>query len=143
MSRPGIYGDCHRHLVFATCDKPHFVISDIPGLDADHAAPGGVAQVGHRGSFVPDSECGTSPLAASSQVSSGQAFAVLDRLKVIKLAVSLGGTETLASHPAAMTHSDIPEEERLRLGITPTLIRISVGIEDPDDLIVDLNEALG
>ena len=51
--------------------------------------------------------------------------------------------EPLASHPAAMTHSDIPEEERLRLGITPTLIRISVGIEDPDDLIVDLNQALG
>jgi methionine-gamma-lyase len=46
-----------------------------------------------------------------------EAFAVPDRLKVIKLAVSLGGTETLASHPAAMTHSDIPEEERLRLGI--------------------------
>jgi methionine-gamma-lyase len=72
-----------------------------------------------------------------------EAFAVLDRLEVIKLAVSLGGTETLASHPAAMTHSDIPEEERLRLGITPTLIRISVGIEDPDDLIADLNQALG
>jgi methionine-gamma-lyase len=71
-----------------------------------------------------------------------EAFAVLDRLKVIKLAVSLGGTETLASHPAAMTHSDIPEEERLRLGITPALIRISVGIEDPDDLITDLNQAL-
>ena len=53
------------------------------------------------------------------------------------------GTETLASHPAAMTHSDIPEEERLRLGITPALIRISVGIEDPDDLIGDLNQALG
>ena len=46
-------------------------------------------------------------------------------------------------HPAAMTHSDIPEEERLRLGITPALIRISVGIEDPDDLIVDLSQALG
>ena len=61
---------------------------------------------------------------------------------MIKLAVSLGGTETLASHPAAMTHSDIPEEERLRLGITPTLIRISVGIEGPDDLIGDLNQAL-
>ena len=42
-----------------------------------------------------------------------------------------------------MTHSDIPEEQRLRLGITQTLIRISVGIEDPDDLIVDLNQALG
>ena len=62
-------------------------------------------------------------------------------LRVIKLVVSLGGTETLASHPAAMTHSDIPEEERLRLGITPALIRISVGIEVPDDLIADLNQA--
>ena len=60
---------------------------------------------------------------------------------MIKLAVSLGGTETLASHPAAMTHSDIPAEERWWLGITPTLIRISVGIEDPDDLIADLNQA--
>ena len=59
--------------------------------------------------------------------SEAEAFAVLDRLKVIKLAVSLGGTETLASHPAAMTHSDIREEERLRLSITPALIRISVG----------------
>ena len=72
-----------------------------------------------------------------------EAFAVLDRLKVIKLAVSLGGPETLASHPAAMTHSDIPgEKERLRLGITPALIRISVGMEYPDDLIADLDQAL-
>ena len=61
---------------------------------------------------------------------------------MIKLAVSLGGTETLASHPAAMTHSDIPSEEQLRLGITPTLIRLSVGIENPDDLIADLDQAL-
>jgi methionine-gamma-lyase len=71
-----------------------------------------------------------------------EAFAVLDRLKVIKLAVSLGGTETLASHPAAMTHSDIPATEQMRLGITPALIRLSVGIEDPDDLIADLDQAL-
>ena len=71
-----------------------------------------------------------------------EAFAVLDRLEVIKLAVSLGGTETLASHPASMTHSDIPPEERMRLGITPALIRLSVGIEDPDDLIADLDQAL-
>jgi methionine-gamma-lyase len=78
-----------------------------------------------------------------SEGGEAEAFAVLDRLKVIKLAVSLDGTETLAAHPAAMTHSDIPEEGRLRLGITPMLIRISVGIEDPDDLIADLNQALG
>ena len=71
-----------------------------------------------------------------------EAFAVLDRLEVIKLAVSLGGTETLASHPAAMTHSDIAPDEQIRLGITPALIRLSVGIENPDDLIADLDQAL-
>ena len=60
-----------------------------------------------------------------------EAFALLNRLEVIKLAVSLGGTETLASHPASMTHSDIPPEEQMRLGITPALIRLSVGIENP------------
>jgi methionine-gamma-lyase len=72
-----------------------------------------------------------------------EAFSVLNRLKVIKLAVSLGGTETLASHPSTMTHSDITREEQLRLGITPVLIRLSVGIEHPDDLIADLDQALG
>ena len=61
--------------------------------------------------------------------------------EVVQLAVSLGGTETLASHPAAMTHSDNPREEQLRLGITPALIRLSVGIENPDDLIADLDQA--
>ena len=71
-----------------------------------------------------------------------EAFAVLDRLEVIRLVVSLGGTETLASHPASMTHSDIPPEEQMRLGITPALIRLSVGIENPDDLIADLDQAL-
>ena len=71
-----------------------------------------------------------------------EAFGVLNKLEVIKLAVSLGGTETLASHPASMTHSDIPYEEQLRLGITPALIRLSVGIENADDLIADLDQAL-
>ena len=71
-----------------------------------------------------------------------EAFAVLDRLEVFKLAVSLGGTESLAEHPAAMTHSDIAPEEQMRLGITPALIRLSVGVENPDDLIADLDQAL-
>ena len=71
-----------------------------------------------------------------------EAFAVLNRLRVIHLAVSLGGTETLASHPASMTHSDIAPEEQMRLGITPALIRLSIGIENPDDLIADLEQAL-
>ena len=100
---------------------------------------------GHPDRSVFERQCKSPGSTFSFEVRGGEpeAFAVLDRLKVIKLAVSLGGTETLASHPAAMTHSDIPLEERLRLGITPALIRISVGIEDPDDLIADLNQALG
>lgn len=71
-----------------------------------------------------------------------EAFRLLDRLEVIKLAVSLGGTETLASHPASMTHSGMPAEQLKRFSITPALIRISIGVEDPDDLIADLAQAL-
>jgi methionine-gamma-lyase len=71
-----------------------------------------------------------------------EAFRLLDHLQVIKLAVSLGGTESLASHPASMTHSSVPKETRDRLGINDALIRISIGIEDPDDLIADLAGAL-
>ena len=70
------------------------------------------------------------------------AYALLDRLQVIKLAVSLGGTETLASHPASMTHSGMAVEELRRFSITPALIRISIGIEDADDLVADLEQAL-
>jgi methionine-gamma-lyase len=71
-----------------------------------------------------------------------EAFRVLDGLQVIKLAVSLGGTETLMSHPASTTHSGVAKETRDRLGITDALIRISVGIEDAGDLIADLESAL-
>ena len=71
-----------------------------------------------------------------------QAFAFLDALQIVKLAVSLGGTESLASHPAAMTHSGIPAEVRERIGVLDTTIRLSVGIEHPDDLIADLAQAL-
>jgi methionine-gamma-lyase len=71
-----------------------------------------------------------------------EAFRLLDALQVIKLAVSLGGTETLISHPASTTHSGVPKQTRERLGITDGLIRISVGIEDAGDLIADLGAAL-
>jgi methionine-gamma-lyase len=90
-------------------------------------------------------QCKSAGSTFSFEVKGGEpeAFAALNRLEVIKLAVSLGGTETLASHPASMTHSDIAPEEQMRLGITPSLIRLSVGIENPDDLIADLDQALG
>jgi methionine-gamma-lyase len=71
-----------------------------------------------------------------------EAFAFLDRLQVMKLAVSLGGTETLISHPASTTQSGVPRELREEIGLTDALIRISVGIENPDDLIADLEQAL-
>jgi methionine-gamma-lyase len=71
-----------------------------------------------------------------------ESFRFLDALKVAKLAVSLGGTETLASHPAAMTHLSVPDERKQALGITDNLVRISIGIEDPDDLIADFAQAL-
>jgi methionine-gamma-lyase len=71
-----------------------------------------------------------------------ESFRFLDALKIAKLAVSLGGTETLASHPAAMTHLSVPEERKKALGITNNLVRISIGIEDADDLIADFRQAL-
>ncbi|HEY0147498.1 MAG TPA: cystathionine gamma-synthase family protein [Allosphingosinicella sp.] len=71
-----------------------------------------------------------------------EAFAFLDSLKIAHLAVSLGGTETLASAPAAMTHLSVPEERKQALGITDNLVRISIGVEDPDDLIADFEQAL-
>lgn len=72
-----------------------------------------------------------------------ESFAFLDALKIAKLAVSLGGTETLASHPAAMTHLSVPDERKAALGITDNLVRISIGVEDADDLIADFDQALG
>ena len=71
-----------------------------------------------------------------------EAFAFLDALQIANLAVSLGGTETLASAPAAMTHLSVPDERKQALGITPNLVRISIGVEDPDDLIADFANAL-
>jgi cystathionine beta-lyase/cystathionine gamma-synthase len=65
----------------------------------------------------------------------------LDRVKLCSLAESLGGVETLISHPETMTHASVPLETRTRLGITPGLVRISVGIEDIEDLIADLENA--
>lgn len=68
---------------------------------------------------------------------------VLSSTKVFALAESLGGIESLINHPATMTHASIPREERLKNGLSDSLIRLSVGIEDVDDLIEDLNQAIG
>jgi len=68
---------------------------------------------------------------------------VLSSTKVFSLAESLGGVESLINHPASMTHASIPREERIKNGLTDSLIRLSVGIEDVEDLIEDLNQAIG
>jgi methionine-gamma-lyase len=71
-----------------------------------------------------------------------ECFRFLDNLVIAKLAVSLGGTETLASHPASMTHLSVPHARRQQLGIADNLVRLSIGIEDADDLIADFAQAL-
>ncbi|MGG5819517.1 cystathionine gamma-synthase family protein [Falsiroseomonas sp. HW251] len=80
----------------------------------------------------------------SLEIRGGQAeaFRMLNALRVFKLAVRMGGTESLASHPASTTHSGVPKETRQRLEITDGLVRLSIGIEHPDDLIADLEQAL-
>lgn len=72
-----------------------------------------------------------------------QAIKIVENLNVFTLAESLGGVESLAGHPASMTHGSIPKEEREKTGIVDALIRLSVGIEDIDDLIADLEQAIG
>ncbi|MEO9872407.1 cystathionine gamma-synthase family protein [Ekhidna sp.] len=71
-----------------------------------------------------------------------ESFQFLNNLKLIKLAVSLGSTESLAQHPASMTHAGVDPEEKLKYGITNNLVRISVGVENPKDLVWDIEEAL-
>ena len=68
---------------------------------------------------------------------------VLEKLKLFALAESLGGVESLCGHPATMTHASIPREERMKTGLSDSLIRLSVGVEDAEDLIADLENAIG
>lgn len=72
-----------------------------------------------------------------------EAIRIVESLKVFTLAESLGGVESLAGHPASMTHASIPKNEREKTGVVDSLIRLSVGIEDSEDLISDLEQAIG
>lgn len=72
-----------------------------------------------------------------------EAVRIVENLKIFTLAESLGGVESLSGHPASMTHASIPKEEREKTGVVDSLIRLSVGIEDADDLIEDLRQAIG
>ena len=72
-----------------------------------------------------------------------EAFQMASRTKVFALAESLGGVESLIGHPASMTHASIPKEIREKAGVVDSLLRLSVGVEDVDDLIEDLKQAIG
>jgi methionine-gamma-lyase len=115
----------------------------------DHAKIKQVDYLGFLGANDPrkavfDRQCTAPGSTFSFDVKGGEreAFAFLDRLAVCKLAVSLGGTETLVCHPASTTHSGVPKQLREEIGLSDALIRLSVGIENPDDLIADLQQAL-
>lgn len=91
-----------------------------------------------------DRQCRAAGSTFSFDVKGGKeaAFRLLDNVKLIKLAVSLGGTESLMCHPGSTTHSAVPEDVRARIGFTDGLVRFSVGIESPGDLVADLKQAL-
>ena len=121
----------------------------VAGYLAQHPKVASVNYLGHLKSGDPRTEvfqrqCQSagSTFAFSIRGGEAEAFRMLDALQVMKLAVSLGGTETLISHPASTTHSGVPKATRDRMGVTDALIRISVGIENADDLIADLEQAL-
>jgi methionine-gamma-lyase len=121
----------------------------VAGYLAQHPKVASVNYLGHlkegdprAAVFARQCKSAGSTFAFSIRGGEAEAFRMLDALQVMKLAVSLGGTETLISHPASTTHSGVPKETRDRLGVTDALIRISVGIENADDLIADLEQAL-
>jgi cystathionine gamma-synthase/methionine-gamma-lyase len=111
----------------------------------EHVRYLGFLEAGSRDAQVFARQCKSAGSTFAFNVVGGDeaAFRLLDNLKLIKLAVSLGGTESLMCHPASTTHSGVSPELQERLGFTPGLLRFSVGIEHPDDLIVDLEQALG
>jgi methionine-gamma-lyase len=88
-------------------------------------------------------QCGGPGALLSFEIAGGEkeAFELLNSVRLIKLAVSLGGTESLIEHPATMTHADVPPEEQLQIGIKPSMVRLAVGIEHHEDLIADLSQA--
>ena len=105
--------------------------------------PGSISQ-GERQVALFQKQCSSAGAMISFDVVGGEegAFRVLDHCELIKLAVSLGSNESLAQHPFSMTHADVADEEKIRLGITEGMIRLSVGIENSEDIIADLRQAL-
>ncbi|MBW3467592.1 cystathionine gamma-synthase family protein [Arthrospiribacter ruber] len=92
--------------------------------------------------FKKQLSCAGAMLSFDIKGGEAEAFRFLNHLKLIKLAVSLGSTESLAEHPATMTHSDVSREDKESIGITEKLVRLSIGVEHPSDIIWDIEQAL-
>jgi methionine-gamma-lyase len=117
-------------------------LQDHPRVERVHYP--GLLQPGDPGHDVFHRQCHSGGGMLSFEVPGGEAgaFRFLNALGLVKLAVSLGGTESLAEHPGTMTHADIPAPAQTAMGITPGMIRLSVGVEHADDLKADLDQAL-
>ncbi len=117
-------------------------LKDHPKVEGIHYLPYHDPQSPLGNTFA--SQCTGAGSTFSFDIRGGQpaSFRFLNALQIFKLAVSLGGTESLASHPASMTHSGVPIDVRQRIGVLESTIRLSIGIEHPDDLIADLTMAL-
>ncbi len=130
-----------------TCQmKNARAVADFP---ADHPKVERVHYLGHLSQDDPQyaiyqKQCHAPGSMISFDVVGGEAeaFRFLNALKLIRLAVSLGGTESLAEHPASMTHAGVDPQERLRMGVSDKMVRLSVGIENPEDLVAELGQAL-
>jgi methionine-gamma-lyase len=104
----------------------------------------GIESMGETQNEIFKKQCNGAGAMISFEVFGGEkeAFNVLNKLKLIKLAVSLGSNESLAQHPHSMTHADVPDDIKEQIGINKGLIRLSVGIENANDIIDDLKQAL-
>jgi methionine-gamma-lyase len=104
----------------------------------------GLLEPGDPGYELYKRQCTGPGAMISFEVDGGEegAFRFLNNLELVRLAVSLGSTESLAEHPATMTHAGVDPQQKLALGITPALVRLSVGVEHPEDLVLDLGRAL-
>jgi methionine-gamma-lyase len=117
-------------------------LRDHPRVDKVHYLPFLSADAPQR--RVYEAQCTGAGSTFSFDIKGGiaEAFACLNGLQIFKLAVSLGGTESLACHPGSTTHSGVPAALRARIGVSDATIRLSIGIEHPDDLVADLAHAL-
>jgi methionine-gamma-lyase len=118
------------------------LLADHPKVRAVHYL--GLLDDAHPMAAVYKAQCTSPGSLIAFELDGGEpaAFRFLNALVLVKLAVSLGGTESLAQHPASMTHADVPAADQTRLGITPGMVRLSVGVEHYEDIVADVAQAL-